>query len=120
MEMLRCFWDTAKALDPSAREFDEGERFPICRPEALKDLFGAGGLSDVRCEPIEIPTVFSGFDDYWGPLLGGAGPASSYCVSLDADRRAALARELERALPREPGGTIALTARAFAVCGIAS
>jgi hypothetical protein len=41
-------------------------------------------------------------------------------VSLDADRRAALARELERALPREPGGTIALTARAFAVCGIAS
>ena len=79
----------------------------------------AGGLRDVLCEPIEIPTVFSSFEDYWRPLLGGTGPAPSYVASLDADQRAALAKELEQALPRGPGEKIALTARAWAVRGTA-
>jgi ubiquinone/menaquinone biosynthesis C-methylase UbiE len=34
MEMLRYFWDVAIALDPSARELDEGQRFPICHRKA--------------------------------------------------------------------------------------
>jgi hypothetical protein len=117
MEFLRCFWDAATALDANARALDEGERFPLCRPDALRSVFRAGGLSDVRCEPIEIPTEFAAFDDYWQPLLGGTGPAPSYVSSLDADRRRALASELARRLPRGPGGTISLTARALAVCG---
>jgi SAM-dependent methyltransferase len=119
MEMLRFFWDTATALDPSAREQDEGKRFPLCHPDPLRDVFGAAGLSDVRCDPIEIPMAFPGFDDYWRPLLGGTGPAPSYVASLSPDRRTALARRLERTLPHGPDGAIALTARAFAVCGIA-
>ena len=119
MEFLRYFWDTAAAVDSAARALDEGERFPLCRPGALADLFRAGGLSDVRCEPIEIPTEFASFDDYWRPLLGGTGPAPSYVASLEADRRTTLARKLEQALPRGPGGTIALTARAWAVRGTA-
>jgi ubiquinone/menaquinone biosynthesis C-methylase UbiE len=28
MKMLRCFWDSAAALDPAARHLDEGVRFP--------------------------------------------------------------------------------------------
>ena len=120
MELLRSFWDAVAAVDVSARELDEGVRFPLCRPDALGDLFRANGLSDVRCEPIEIATEFAGFDDYWRPLLGGTGPAPSYVASLDADRRTALARTLDQALPRGPGGTIALTARAWAVRGTAN
>lgn len=120
MEYLRYFWDAAVAVDSTARELDEGERFPLCRPGALTDLFSAGGLSDVRCEPIEIPMEFASFDDYWRPLLGGTGPAPSYVASLDDDRRTTLARKLEQALPRGPGGTIALTARAWAVRGTAN
>ncbi len=120
MEFLRCFWDTVAVVDSTARELDEGERFPLCRPEALADLFRAAGLSDIRCEPIEIPTEFASFDDYWLPLLGGTGPAPSYVASLEADRCATLARKLEQALPRRPGGTIALTARAWAVRGTAN
>lgn len=120
MEFLRYFWDAAAALDSTALELDEGKRFPICRPDTLSDLFRAGGLSDVRCEPIEIPTEFSGFDDYWRPLLGGTGPAPSYVASLDEDRRTTLARRVEQALPRKPDGTIALTARAWAVRGAAN
>ena len=120
MELLRRFWDVVAALDTAARELDEGRRFPLCRPEALVGLFRAAGLNDVRCEPIEILTPFTSFEDYWRPLLGGTGPAPSYVAALDADRRTALARTLEETLPRGPGGTIALTARAWAVRGTAS
>ena len=119
MEFLRRFWDAVAAMDPTARELDEGVRFPLCRPDALADLFRAGGLGDIHCEPIEIPTVFPSFDDYWRPLLGGTGPAPSFVASLDADRRTALALTLGRALPRGPGGTIPLVARAWAVRGTA-
>jgi SAM-dependent methyltransferase len=115
MEFLRRFWDAVVALDPTARALDEAERFPLCRPDALADLFGTSGLRDVRCESIDIPTEFASFEDYWRPLLGGTGPAPSYVASLDADRRGALARQLASALPRGASGTIPLTARAWAV-----
>jgi hypothetical protein len=117
MQFLRNFWDAAAAVDSAARELDEGNRFPLCRRDALTALFRGGGLVDVRCEPIEIPTAFVSFDDYWRPLLGGTGPAPSYVASLDADRRALLVRKLEETLRRGPGGTIALAARAWAVRG---
>ena len=89
MEFLRCFWDAVAAVDSTARELDEGQRFPLCRPDALADLFRAGGLGDVRCEPIEIPTEFASFDDYWRPLLGGTGPAppTSHRLTLIAALR---------------------------------
>jgi SAM-dependent methyltransferase len=117
MEFLRCFWDAVAAVDSTARKLDEGERFPLCRPDALADLFNGEGLRNVRCEPIEIQTAFASFEDYWRPLLGGTGPAPSYVASIDADRRTTLARTLEQALPRGAKGTIALTARAWAVRG---
>src|SRR5262249_40177282 len=117
MQFLRHFWDAATALDPAARELDEGNRFPLCRRDALTELFRKGGLGDVRCEAIGIPTPFASFDDFWRPFLGGTGPAPSYVASLDADRRALLARRLEETLQRGIDETIALTARAWAVRG---
>lgn len=120
MEFLRFFWDAAAAADARASALDEGTRFPLCQPGPLEALFRAAGLGDVRCEPIEIPTEFSTFDDYWRPMLGGTGPAPSFVASLDADRRGELARRLEQALPHGADGSIALTARAWAVRGVAS
>jgi SAM-dependent methyltransferase len=117
MEYLRRFWDAAVAMDPAARKLDEGERFPLCRPDALAQLFRAGALRDVRCEPIEIPTPFTDFDDYWQPLLGGTGPAPSYVASLDPGRRTMLADRLRSTLRPGPDNAIALTARAWAVRG---
>lgn len=120
MQFLRRFWDAAVEIDPAARELDEGHRFPLCRADALTELFERSGLADVRCEPIEIATAFTGFDDYWRPFLGATGPAPSYVASLDEGRRAMLAQRLEETLPRDPDGAIALTARAWAVRGIVS
>ena len=48
-------------------------RFPICRPEPLAALFRDGGLEAVATRPIDVPTVFADFDDYWSPFLGGQG-----------------------------------------------
>jgi SAM-dependent methyltransferase len=117
MLFLRHFWDAAVSQDSAASALDEGNRFPLCRRDALTALFRDGGLEDVRCEPIEIRTDFASFDDYWRPFLGGTGPAPSYVASLGADRRTILMRKLEETLQRGPGGTIALTARAWAVRG---
>ena len=32
MELMRYFWDAAAALNPGARQLDEGRRFPLCKP----------------------------------------------------------------------------------------
>jgi SAM-dependent methyltransferase len=117
MAMLRYFWEAAAALDPAAAFLDEGRRFPLCRPEPLRELWIGAGLNDVTVEPIEAPTVFAAFDDFWVPFLGGQGPAPGYAMSLTGDARAALRDLLRDRLPTQADGSIALTARAWAVSG---
>jgi len=115
MEFLRRFWDVVGETDPAANALDEGTRFPLCHPGPLTELFRSGGLTDVRCEPIEVATRFADFEDYWRPFLGGTGPAPSYVTALDEDRRQRLARTLEQRLARQSDGSILLAARAWAV-----
>ena len=117
MQLIRMFWDAASELDPAAAPLDEGRRFPLCRPDPLRALFAAAGLADVDVAPIDVPTVFAGFDDLWGPFLGGQGPAPGYCASLSEDGRNALRDRLRALLPAQPDGTIPLRARAWAVRG---
>jgi SAM-dependent methyltransferase len=116
MGMLRYFWDAAVAVDAAAEVLDEGRRFPWCRPEPLRAIWGAS-LTDVVVRPIEIAMVFSDFDDYWQPFLGGQGPAATYVNSLSIDHRARLRAELRDRLPIETDGSITLGARAWAVRG---
>ena len=117
MELIRRFWDAAVALDPAAAELDEGRRFGLCRPEPLAGLFRDAGLVEVAGRPIEVPTRFRDFDDYWTPFLGGQGPAPGYALALDEGRRAALREALRARLPVADDGSIALVARAWAVAG---
>jgi SAM-dependent methyltransferase len=117
MELIRCFWDAAVALDAGARELDEGRRFLICRPEPLALLFRDTGLREIETRAIDVPTVFRDFDDYWTPFLGGMAPAPGYAMSLDERRRAALRERIRATLPTQPDGSIHLTARAWAVRG---
>lgn len=118
MEMMRRFWDAAVALDPRGSEIDESRRFPICRPEALHELFAsATPLEAISTHGLEVPTVFADFDDYWGPFLAGQGPAPAYCRSLPPDWRSALRERVRATLPAEPDGSIRLVARAWALRG---
>ena len=117
MEFMRVFWDVAAELDLAASELDEGRRFPLCRPDALADLFARAGLARIETRPIDIPTHFRDFDDYWTPFLGGQGPAPSYVMALDVPRRDALRDALRARLPIAADGAIRLVARAWAVRG---
>jgi SAM-dependent methyltransferase len=117
MQFLRYFWDAAIEVESDAREMDEGTRFPICTPEHLLRLFRNAGLVDVRCEPIEIVTVFESLEDYWTPFLGGTGPAPSFVSALSVEKRERLRSKLDATLPRRPDGTIQLRARAWAIRG---
>lgn len=112
---MRAFWNAATALDPAARDLTEDRRFPFCTREGLTDLAKSAGLEVVECRPIEVPTVFRDFDDYWQPFTLGAGPAPGYCVSLAPEARERLKEKLQQDLPRGPDGSIPLTARAWAV-----
>ena len=119
MELIRHFWDAAAALDPAAAELDEGWRFGLCRPEPLGRLFQGTGLAEVEVRPIEVPTRFRDFDDYWRPFLGGQGSAPGYVALLSEDHRRALRDLLRTRLPACPDASIRLTARAWAVRGLA-
>ena len=117
MQLMRRFWDAVVELDPDAAELDEGRRFPLCRPDPLAALFAGAGLRGVEVRPIDVPTVFRDFADYWAPFLGGQGPAPAYLRSLGEDRRAALRERLIATLPAGADGEIHLMARAWAVRG---
>lgn len=115
IELMRAFWNAAMALDPAAHDLTEDGRFPFCTPEGLTDLAKAAGLDRVDYTAIEVPTIFTDFDDYWGPFTLGVGPAPAYCVNLEPDARERLKDRLMADLPRQPDGSIPLKARAWAV-----
>lgn len=117
MEMMRQFWDAAIQVDPSAREMDAGQRFAICEPDNLQALFQSVGLEGVAVMPIDIPTPFKDFDDFWLPFLGAQGSVSKYLHGLSDETRNAIRDQLRRQLPTMADGVIPLMARAWAVKG---
>jgi SAM-dependent methyltransferase len=117
MQLMRHFWNAAAALNPAARDLDEGLRFPICNPDLLAELFQNSGLSQVEVRPIDISTDFKDFDDYWSPFLGGQAPAPRYAMSLSEEQRAQLRERIYNSLPFALNGSIPLVARAWAMKG---
>ncbi|HXH10816.1 MAG TPA: methyltransferase domain-containing protein [Alphaproteobacteria bacterium] len=117
MEMMRHFWDAAVALRSETAALDQGERFPLCQPEALKALLMQAGLQAVEVCGIDIETPFRNFDEYWQPFLGGQGAAPSYVVALQEHARRQLREALRQRLPVAADGSIQLHARAWAVKG---
>jgi SAM-dependent methyltransferase len=118
MQFMRHFWDAASALDPAAHELDEGRRFPICNPDVLGELFRKVGLNNIEARPIDIATDFKDFDDYWNPFLGGQGPAPTYAMSLNEEKRTQLRERIRAGLPFASDGSIPLVARAWGIKGI--
>jgi SAM-dependent methyltransferase len=118
MQMIRQFWDAAIDVNPKDAALDQAERFPICQPEPLMTLFRDAGLSSPTVRPIEIPTVFKDFDDFWSPFLGKQGAAPTYLATLDSENRTRIREVLRARLRPSSDGSIALSARAWAVQGI--
>jgi SAM-dependent methyltransferase len=118
MQMMRHFWDVAIELHPHDSRLDQAERFPICQPEPLENLFHGVGLTAVDVRAIDIVTVFRDFDDYWTPFLGKQGAAPTYLASLDTAAQDRIRDALKARLPTTVDGSIRLNARAWAVQGI--
>ncbi len=117
MEFLRLFWDAACEVDVNATKLDEGNRFPICNAGNLKKEFEKAGLTAIETSPVDIDTVFTNFEDYWNPFLGGQGPAPGYLASVDKDLRDKIKTVLRGKLHVDSNGSIKLLARALAVRG---
>lgn len=113
MTMLRMFWDAAQATDPTAP--DEG-RMAYCSEGELIDLWTRTGLTGIETGELVVTAGYADFADFWIPFTLGVGPAGSYCVGLDPERRAALRDACFVALG-SPAGTFTLAARAVAVRG---
>lgn len=117
MELLARFWQVAGELDPAIADRSEVQRFPLCRPGPLSDLWHSAGLTDVSTQALEIDTVFTDVDDLWQPFLGGQGPAPGYVSTLAPEARDALRDRLLSSLPVANDGSVPLRARAWGVRG---
>ncbi len=87
---------------------------------ALERAFREANLVAVEVVPVDVPTRFRDFDDYWTPFLGGQGPAPAYAMSLDEASRDRLRDRIRKRLPSRSDGSIPLMARAWAVRGKAA
>jgi SAM-dependent methyltransferase len=117
MEMIRTYWSAALRLGLLAPGQDQGERFPICHPDALASAFREAGLQRVDVAALDITMHFVDFADYWEPFLGGQGPAPAHAMSLSASTRERLRDHLRETMPMQPDGSIVLHARAWAARG---
>jgi SAM-dependent methyltransferase len=117
MQMIRHFWDVALEFNRGDSKLDQAERFPLCQPGPLKQLFRRAGLVSVSARAIDVPTVFRDFDDYWRPFLGKQGAAPTYLASMPAETRDRIRVALKARLVAAADGSIAMTARAWAVQG---
>jgi SAM-dependent methyltransferase len=117
MQMIRHFWDVALEFNRGDSKLDQAERFPLCQPGPLKQLFRRAGLVSVSARAIDVPTVFRDFDDYWRPFLGKQGAAPTYLASMPAETRDRIRVALKSRLVAAADGSIGRIARAWAVQG---
>lgn len=117
MQMIRHFWDGPIELNRGDSKLDRAERFPICQPEPLEQLFRRAGLISVSVCAIDVPTVFRDFEDYRGPFPGKQGAAPTYLAALPVAMRDRIRDTLKARLVAAADGSIAMTARAWAVQG---
>jgi hypothetical protein len=97
---LGLFWEAARNLDPGVHD-ESG--LAGAREGHLVELFVAAGLGAVEAATVVARVEYDTFEDWWAPFGGGVGPAGSYVVSLDPDRRAALRDECRA---RAAGGAL--------------
>jgi ubiquinone/menaquinone biosynthesis C-methylase UbiE len=82
----------------------------------LAQLLADTGLHDIETGALDVEASYTGFDDFWGALSSGVGPAGQWVLELTDEQRAALPDELRRQLG-EPEGPFTLHARAWAARG---
>lgn len=89
--------------------------------QALAELWADAGLSAVRTAKLELTQEFASFEDFWMPYLAGATPTCEFAVAVNRETGGQLTNALRRIIPGvRSDGSFSLSARAFAVAGVAS
>jgi ubiquinone/menaquinone biosynthesis C-methylase UbiE len=110
MEMLAAVARTQQAL---GSETSTAEARVMYRSrEEIESLFG-DGFADLRTELLETDGSYTGFDEFWSALGGGAGPAGAWLAALAGEQREAARADVYRQLG-EPDGPFTLRAKAWA------
>jgi ubiquinone/menaquinone biosynthesis C-methylase UbiE len=110
MEMLAAVRRTQAALSADTPATVGDTRYRS--REEIESLFGEG-FEGMTTESLEVESQYTGFEEFWAALNGGAGPAGVWVLSLDADTRLVAREELYRQVG-EPTGPFALVGRAWA------
>jgi SAM-dependent methyltransferase len=119
MTLLRAFWDAAREIDPQrGAAADEGVVMKWCGEGDLAKLWRLAGLGDVRSSSLEVRSRYTGFEDAWSPFTAGIAPSGAFWKSLSEEGRAGLRDAFRRRLG-VGDGPFELTARAWAVAGVA-
>jgi SAM-dependent methyltransferase len=114
MEMLAAISRARRIVDP-----DPAGNEPLTnwKPDQLTALLEGAGLRDVAVATLEVESEYTGYDEFWSALLGGAGPGGVWVQSLDDAGREAMRAETHRELG-SPDGPFTLHARCNAARGL--
>jgi SAM-dependent methyltransferase len=110
---LSLYWEAARELDP---DVDDESELAGAREGHLTELFEAAGLHEVEETPLTVSVEHATFEEWWEPFTLGVGPAGAYAARLDPQGQAELRERCREKLPAAP---FVLTARAWAVRGLA-
>jgi SAM-dependent methyltransferase len=113
VKMLSHFWGAAREIDPSVAE--EEQPRAGTREGDLVERFVRAGLQCVTGGMLETSVDYADFDDYWGPFIGGGGPATgAFYATLDDTGKTTLRDTVRASLPE---GSFTLPARAWLALG---
>jgi SAM-dependent methyltransferase len=110
-----CMWDgdgmeMLAAIDRTRDALGVARELGAYRTrDAIADLVGDGAETDL----LAVEASYDDFEEFWGSLAAGSGPAGAWAASLEDEQRVTARNELFRQLD-EPEGPFALTGRAWA------
>jgi SAM-dependent methyltransferase len=107
VDMFAAIERTAAAI--GAPQLAEPRRYRTA--QEIHDLLAPHG--EVESAELDVQAGYTDFEDFWGTLGRGAGPAGQWFASLDAQARERAHDELFRELG-SPDGPFELAARAYA------
>jgi SAM-dependent methyltransferase len=114
MEMLAAIARARRVLEAD-KPWDDG--LANWRPEELVTLLEGARLRDVTVETLTVESEYSGYDEFWSALAGGAGPAGAFLQTLDDGARETM-RVTTHSELGSPDGSFTLRARCNAAYGV--
>jgi SAM-dependent methyltransferase len=119
MPLFVSYWAAARAVDPEgARRAGADTTNPWCTRGGLDRLWREAGGKEVETGELSASTEYDGLGDVLWSFEAGVGVSGEYYRSLNEDLRRALREEFHRQLG-SPDGPFRITARAWAVRGLA-